>query len=108
MSVTPEQRIQLAEAMGWKSTSFGWAHPVSKIEYENLPDPENDANDTEAVIRWLKKTIVREVEINHRDGSMTTVKFRFYEKPRSSISWQGNNWKQGVCELAMKVIDSDS
>ena len=71
-------RIKLAEAMGWKPRppsetqydSYTWASPYWKdgkqlAEYPRagysfcfewqLPDPENDANDDYAVLEWMRK-----------------------------------------------------
>ena len=60
-------RIKLAEAMGWKPTSSytnvagevdvtRWRTPdgVMGQRIEDLPDPENDANDDYAVLEWMR------------------------------------------------------
>ncbi|KKN66729.1 hypothetical protein LCGC14_0468400 [marine sediment metagenome] len=89
-----EGRILLAEAMGgpiWEAYINPGKHP----ENVNLPDPFTDANDCEALIRWLN-------ERGHH------LEIRFYANGDSDVTiglpkriWVGANWKQGVCELAL-------
>ncbi|HEC66879.1 MAG TPA: hypothetical protein ENI23_16510 [bacterium] len=69
-----------------------------------MPDSENDANDCEALIRWLWN--------EHKVELLISIA-EFH-----SVSWEGgdawpapeyfgDNWKRGVVELALKVLDTD-
>ena len=60
-----EARIKLAEAMGWKPSHEPheqiWIGPDTKagdygnyFNYDQLPDPETDANDDYSVLKWLR------------------------------------------------------
>ena len=61
--MTKEDRIKLAEAMGWKELADreegwpSWYHDDKPQEEcrltENLPDPVTDANDDYAVLEWM-------------------------------------------------------
>lgn len=67
---TKEERIKLAEAMGWtnirskyiameeKSYPFGVVpgNVNDKRFKEQIPDPFTDANDDYAVLEWMRKT----------------------------------------------------
>ena len=66
-----------------------------------LPDPENDANDCEALIVFLNEQ-GWEIEIDFNIGAQGVVMWR---EDKSLDCYAGNNWKQGVCELALKVIE---
>lgn len=112
-------RIKLAETMGWerqagefdlKSDPDVWIGPDTKqgdfgnyFDFDELPDPFTDANDCEALIRWLCS-----------NGHSVRVDFlECFDEPESStVSLDGDEsgddcrfWKQGVCELALKVIE---
>ncbi len=111
-------RIRLAEARGWQFIE----HPADKIAAGGMewvhaehgtridcPDPEHDANDCEALIRHLCEQGY-DVVISHNAGSPSNSDVDIYEvqalpEPAKWIcNWSGDNWKQGVCELALKVI----
>jgi len=114
-----EARIKLAEAMGWKRNRIStvkvmgrpysvqrWLDPAGKDRSPlSLPDPFTDANDCEAVILWLNSKGYQ-VVINHLNASHNGVtvsnqcnKGEFFE------SAYEDDWKQGVCELALKVLE---
>ena len=104
------QRIKLAEAMGWKQSDAKnwigedpgliWVSPTGR-EQTIPPDPENDANDCEALIDWLAnyEPLKPRVTVSFGRG----VRFDFYHGTHAEI--EKDNWKQGVCELALKVIE---
>ena len=114
-----EARIKLAETMGWRkgpkpsgNSVQGWYAPegVNKAftgEY-GLPDPENDANDCEALIRHLIDTGWR-VEIDFPSLDLTETAVRIYSEGLQD-AWYGyapdQNWKRGVCELALKLTQT--
>ena len=79
-----------------------WTHPDGYAVFE-VPDPENDANDCEVLIRFLQNKKY-EPTIAFRIGYDVVT---MHDSPKI-LSWQGDNWKQGVCELALKVIAAHS
>jgi len=110
MTQPDQDRIKLAEAMGWKPLGGEWDKKGDPPAWEgpdiigafyDLPDPFTDANDCEALIRWLNE-----------QGYQVQVIFGFGV---SDQVWIGHNkiqigevisdWMHGVCELALKVID---
>ena len=113
--MTNEQR--LAEAMGYSQESrhndepfpVTWISPDDKnlgrfAEWYCPIDPENDANDTEAVIRWLNELGYEVTIVTGVPGDVVWIRKQgSQEVPRYS----GDNWKAGVVKLALKVIDND-
>ena len=111
--MTDADRIRLAEAMGCMPDPpkgfERWDH-FAEMSKENelmqdylksvLPDPKHDANDCEALIRWLngKGWIVRiSIGPDAADVWIETLANECHD-------WSGYDWKQGVCELTLKVI----
>lgn len=97
-------RIRLAEAMGvpeWEA----YCHPAKNPGNVTLPDPFTDANDCEAVIRFMaeKYGVVFTVWYPCADAQ-TAVDCSRDGYVLDRLKWQGKDWKQGVCELALKVI----
>ena len=106
-----EKCIKLALVMGW--THVPAVGPYAFIRWKvkdgediglmnNIQpfDPFTDANDCNALIRFLQS---KEYE--------PTIAFRIgydvvtmHDRPKI-LSWQGDNWMHGVCELALKVSD---
>jgi len=114
-------RIKLAEAMGWKhihkkyvkmdGQSYPFGCPpakeysdgkINKKYQEQIPDPENKANDCEALIRHLQANGWR-VVIHHREKSGATIRV-ILPRQLQFHDWSGDNWKTGVCELACKAL----
>lgn len=101
--MTDLDRIKLAEAMGLKD-SFG--QPVDR---NGAFFPGTDANDCESLIKHLN--LQRwDIDIwhsgnahTHRSNVPCRVRFRFADGSRS-YDWDGDDWKQGVCELALKIL----
>lgn len=102
-----DKRIRLAEAMGWKCVELDdgtiyWHSPnmLKGCGQKNPPDPENNANDCEALIRYL----------NER-GHPVVVDWQRVEALMAWVCVYGagcdtfDDWKQGVCELALQVLD---
>lgn len=55
MTDRTNQRVLLAEAMGWTSNVPDvWWPPGNKRWRKAPPDPENDANDDYAVLEWIR------------------------------------------------------
>jgi len=58
--MTDQDRIRLAEAMGWRKGDVLWISstlrplPLGGYEQRSLPDPEHDANDDYAVLAWIR------------------------------------------------------
>ena len=96
-------RIRIAEMIGgpiWEAYINPGVHP----EFVRLPDPENDANDCEALIGWLNSESY-EVDILHwEEGDSTVIVKRSIETTgkRFHSEVTSPNWKQGVCELVLK------
>ena len=99
-----EARIKLAEAMWPGCVLF----TNDDGEYLNLPNPFKDANDCEAIWKLFCNS-------EHGLGSMLisrqydgTVEISaVHDKVRGPMQWRGEDWKYGVCELALKVISDD-
>ncbi len=114
-------RIKLAEAMGWyritdpdefvkqwkiPATHFSdgaWVSPDHRNLTAELPfDPENDANDCNALIKHLNG-LEWHVEIIHYASDHAEVSIEQHPDGLP-VDWEGDNWMHGVCELALKVI----
>lgn len=73
-----------------------------------IPNPFEDANDCEDVIRWLGKRGIG-VDIYRRpwmEQESVTIYIQGEPIAWKEKRWQGEDWKQGVCELALKVLDN--
>ncbi len=86
--------------------TWRWVHPDREYPTFATKDtapisPDTDANDTEAVIRWLNEQDRHVKIVTTRHGAAVMV------GRLSGGLWEGDNWKIGVCELALKVIDND-
>ena len=114
-------RIRLAEAMGWK-----WDESVRPRDFEgfphwpcwitpnkdkwfgpsHMPDPENDANDCDALIDHLKSL---DWTYQIQGCKQSVAVFIWREDDDGEIedhAYRGDDWKQGVVELAIKVLDT--
>ena len=114
--MTDADRIRLAKARGWNNITDKHLDrdtdlyvlaglPPNTRSYgvrTPLPDPFRDANDCEALIRFLvsKKYYIG---IQYSYDSPTYVEIFRHDTLRED--WEGDDWKAGVCELALKVID---
>ena len=109
-------RIKLAEAMGWGVGSEtlpgqyigvppGDTRPYGQGNLTALPDPFTDANDCEVLITWLNEQ-GWEIHVMWPDAARDDLTHRvsFHNFPEKPKRWFGDDWKQGVCELALKVI----
>ena len=115
--MTDANRIRLAEMIGWKwkETSDNpiqeweggkWYNPRG-IERPQICgcevpphgfNPYKDANDTEAVIAWL----------NERNNVVhTSVAAHLSVVTIEGKQWSGKDWKEGVCVLALEVLDRE-
>ena len=102
---TAGRRIKLAEAIGgpiWEAYINPGKHP----ECVELPDPYTDANDCEALIRWLERAHLIWLTVGFGCGQQADID-AYYDDGDSEFHWAGDDWKQGVCKLALKVIDDD-
>ena len=59
-----EKQIKLAGAMGWRKNvppeaAGWWTHDATKQHRVGPPDPENDANDDYAVLKWARSDTER-------------------------------------------------
>ena len=99
--------IKLAEAM---KLDFYVLTPFDGIRIKNangtdtLFDPFTDANDCEALIKFLYPEWTVKVVMGDAD-SVHLYRRKGAGLPKE-VYWQGhkNDWKQGVCELALKVL----
>lgn len=99
-------RIKLAEAMGWERTpcecvdagqQWGWESPDKKLfrKADELPDPLTDANDDYAVLEWMRDQ---------------TVKFRnlfqaALQNPHAPNVWSASLYQIGdYARAALKVL----
>ena len=118
-----QDRIRLAEAMGWNLVEqsgimpmYQWQGPNgetcghwdsgagrTKVDIPLPFNPEHDANDCEALIRWLNDQHIS-VTISARTAIGVTG-VRFDHDNGVSKEWKCDDWKQGVCELALKMIN---
>ena len=111
------ERIALAEFMGWKCTSKTtyptgavhksmWRDPIHGTAGNtvcDLPDPRNNDTDCMALVDALNKAghVVRVAF--YKNGCDVQVGDWRYE---GGVSSEGRDYyRDGVCELAMKVID---
>lgn len=114
MKTEMNDRIKLAEAMGWtlsKEAPTGWIGEYPEEWWKSpsgnwnssLPfDPYTDANDCHALITHLNES---GWIVNVDWSSEHSVKvWRFRNPDTKEFTWQGDNWMHGICELALKVI----
>ena len=110
-----DQRIKLAEFVGWKrheadggvvgiydywESPEGETHGMTTFQGPKF-NPRNDANDCEALIRKLNEA-GHDVVVHHNNEDRQWV---WFHTPDNRITWKGDDWKQGVCDLAEKIID---
>jgi len=113
-----EARIKLAEAMGWRHSTYDspsfvnadvmvqkpcWYSPDHGVPQIKIPDPFTDANDCEALIKHLESKGI-EVTVEF-DITEDYVVIRRIPADPNLLIWKGDDWKQGVCELALKVLE---
>lgn len=98
-----DDRIALAE---WLGDAVDW-DDKGPFRWKNGKrgdfNPFEDANDCEAVIRKVVDqdyTVAIQLGPNGQSVDAISVEHDF--------SWVGDDWKTGVCELALKVIRNDS
>ena len=97
-------RIKLAEVMGYTKTKHNrWKSPCGKRVDSYPPNPFTDANDCEALIKHLES---KGIEVTVEFGVVEDyVVIRRMPADPDLIVWRGDDWKQGVCKLALKVIE---
>ena len=101
-------RILAAEFMGWERIAGPyWRDPVYDTQrnyVEDLPDPENNANDCEALVRELAKHgWACTVTIGHRsDKVLIGIACK-----TDAVPYECDDWKQGVCALAEPILRDD-
>ncbi len=109
--MSDQDRIRLAEAMGWENPhKWRWQKPDADDYRNEPPDPFTDANDCEALIQWLNEQgygLTIEPWANGHSVAIYSNTQTMNEDTEFVASWAGDDWKQGVCELALKVIDDD-
>lgn len=107
-------RIKLAEAMGWRfdageyiagdwDDEYRWTDPQGR-KCTHGPDPFTDANDCDALRQWLNDAGWWIIINIHKNRSCHLILGMGISDPQ--LDWNGNDWMHGVCELALKVIDS--
>ena len=111
MKLTDQQIcIKLAEAMDICLHTGGWSEKWDKcvtcgVRREDVMnqtfDPLNDANDCEAVIAWLEKHHLMWIIVRFNCGQEVSVQM-FNDD--FDECWAGDDYKRGVCELALKVM----
>ncbi len=114
MIQSDQDRVRLAEAMGWEFEEveheyrYCYKRPDGHRDafripcYETvIPDPFTDANDCNALIKHLTE-----------QGGAVSIQVRkewtqvYISPPNQTdwLQWQGDDWMQGACELALKII----
>ena len=107
-------QIKLAEARGYESVApsdssyevYTWMYKGKRYFEWDLPAPFTDANDCEALIKFM----------HSEHGVLFTIWYPMAEDQTAvdcsrdgyvldRTKWQGDDWKQGVCELALKVLE---
>ena len=114
--------IKLAEEMGYRpypdaDTPCWWSPDGLTIHtltdefphLSTLPDPLNDANDCEELIRHLAKggwcfTIMCKCGGSLDSVCIWQMGFKNSRDPEKCRYWEGDDYKRGVCELALKVM----
>lgn len=115
-----ERRIRLAEAMyetEENSLVIGASRELMWLTDENgkamtetiraIPDPFTDANDCEALIRFMAEKHGTIFTIWYPCADQTSVCCSRDGYITDRLQWHGEDWKQGVCELALRVLDTD-
>ena len=90
-------------------TYTSWHYPIGSAAEGNtcgfagLPNPFKYAGACEVLIRWLNEQGYV-VTIIHYANDHSEVSIEKHPEGLP-IEWEGDDWKQGVCELSLKVID---
>ena len=106
-------RIKLAEAVDLLPDHFqGWGEyrdalekydgEIHRILLALIPDPKNDTNDCNAVIKHLNG-LGWHVQIIHYTHDHAEVSIDQHPDGLH-INWEGTDWMHGVATLALKVI----
>ena len=104
--MTDQDRIRLAEAMGWKRNESPWAGSKQwqapsdpRPRWKNAPDPFTDANDAYAVHQHFMASEQSEA---YKDALFELVvrPRHQYSRAQDVVPW---HWPKA----ALKVIDSD-
>ena len=100
-------RIKLAEAMGWlKATSLDiWYRPEDQKRegknYNNgeLPDPLTDANDDYAVLEWMRQNLIKDKVL-----PINVAAYKFYSDINDA---HATDYEVGdYARAALKVIEN--
>jgi len=97
--------ILLAEAMGgpiWEA----YINPSQHPECVSLPDPYTDANDCHDLIKHLNGLDMEVDTSQTKIQDSVTLRWFDDEGRRVFDLWKGDNYMQGVCELALKVLNN--
>jgi hypothetical protein len=107
--MTNDDIIKLAEFCGLKwtaiGTEFAWKRPDGGLV--GIFQPHTDANDCDALIRALNERGYG-ITIEPWPNECSVAMYSNAEQIADAEfvgSWDGDDYKQGVCELALKVID---
>lgn len=98
------RQTMLAEAVGgpiWDA----YIHPAQNPGRIDLPDPYTNAKDCEALIKHLNGKgydVILGINSNNRHD------VDLHKETKWLCHWQGDDWKQGVCDLALKVLGIDT
>jgi len=105
-------RIKLAEAMGWKPMSSytnvagevtRWRTPDGAMgqRIDDLPDPENDANDDYAVLEWM-----RAIEEEGLDRDL--LHMQFASQLVHQYEYQIGDYARAALKVIAEVNDDES
>jgi hypothetical protein len=76
------------------------ASPEDVLTFE----PHTSADDCDAVTRKLNE-LGWKVNVNQESGGHCVKVWRFKNPDTRELVWEGDDYKHGVCELALKIIN---
>lgn len=114
-----KERVRIATALGWtdirresnaefKDLGY-WGLPPNSSHRLGIPAPRNNASDCEALMRWLQSERY-DVEIRIGWAAKDRVRIRWIDDEGQRVFHylDVDDWKRGICDLAIKIIEGES